>query len=464
MEPMTLRELLTATGGTILGEVQDETLCITSVETDSRALCEGGLFIPLIGERFDAHDFMDTALSGGAAGALTMRPPARFLPGKFYIQVADTQAALGDLAQYYRRKFPIPIVAITGSVGKTTTKEMVASVLGEKYRVLKTEGNFNNEIGLPLTLFRLDKSHEICVLEMGMNHFGEIEYLSRLAEPDAAIITNIGAAHIENLGSYENILKAKCEIFSHMKAGSPAILNGDDAMLKSLEDTLTQHSIRFYGTEHRCPYRAIDVVSLGEKGVRCTIETPKETFSVTIPALGTHMAYAALAATVVGEQYGMTGEEIAAGIKRFVPTKMRMNVISLDDITILDDAYNANPQSMRAALEVLAQSDSPYRVAILGDMFELGALGATLHHGIGVYAGNLGIDCLLAIGELSKDIYQAAVDSPIPDVFYFETKEEAKTMLPELLKPGATILVKASRGMEFEEVVKELKRVCSAPS
>lgn len=461
MEPMTLEELLHATKGTLLGEYKEQNTQIRSVETDSRALKDGSLFIPLIGERFDAHDFLDMALSGGAAGCLTMRVPERVQPGKFYIQVEDTQKALGDLASYYRKKFPIPYVAITGSVGKTTTKEMVASVLGVKYKVLKTEGNFNNEIGLPLTLFRLDSSHEICVLEMGMNHFGEIEYLSRLVEPDVAIITNIGAAHIENLGSYENILKAKCEIFSHMKEGSLAVLNGDDTLLQSLEGKLPNQRIHYYGTDHRFPYRASDIVSLGEKGVRCMLETPTEAVSVTIPALGNHMVYAALAATVVGDSYGIKADEIVEGIRRFVPTKMRMNVVNLGDVTILDDAYNANPQSMRAALEVLAQSDSPYKVAILGDMFELGALGATLHHGIGEYAGSLGIDALLAVGEISREIYQAAKNSPIPDVFHFDTKEEAKTILPELIKPGATILVKASRGMEFEELVKELKAVCS---
>lgn len=460
MEPMTIRELLSATGGKLAGDLQDKNKTVESVETDSRALHEHSLFVPLIGERFDAHDFLDKALSTGAAGCLCMRLPEHMIPGKFYILVKDTQKALGDLAQYYRRKFDIPYIAVTGSVGKTTTKEMIATVLGEKYKVLKTEGNFNNEIGLPLTLFRLDKSHEICVLEMGMNHFGEIEYLSRLVEPNTAIITNIGAAHIENLGSYENICKAKCEVFLHMKPDGLAVLNGDDALLRGLNGQLAQET-RFYGTDYHLPYHSTDIVSLGEKGVRCTLETPNHCVSVTIPALGNHMVYAALAAAVIGEQYGLTGEEIAEGIRHFVPTKMRMNVLNFGDVTVLDDAYNANPQSMRAALEVLAQSDSSYKVAILGDMLELGALGKTLHHGIGDYAGKLGIDCLLAVGELSRDIYQAAKHSTIPDVFYFETKEEAKTILPELLKPGASVLVKASRGMEFEELIKEIKQVCS---
>lgn len=463
MEPITIQELLNATKGILLGDVQNLEACITSVETDSRSICENGLFIPLVGERFDGHDYLEAALESGAAGCLTTRDPVRLLPGKFYIKVADTQLALGDLAQYYRRQYPIPFIAITGSVGKTTTKEMVAAVLSEKFNVLKTEGNFNNEIGLPLTLLRLNQSHEICVLEMGMNHFGEIDYLSSLVEPSAAVITNIGDAHIENLGSYENIRKAKCEIFSAMKPEALAVLNGDDVMLKSLDGTLEQNTV-YYGTDSELVYKAQDVDVFGEMGVSCTIQTPTERFAVKIPALGKHMVYAALAATVIGEEYGMTAEEIATGIKQFVPTKMRMNVIHQGDVTILDDAYNANPQSMRAALEILAQGDSQYKVAILGDMFELGVLGASLHHGIGEYASQVGIDCLVAIGELSKDIYQAAKNSSIPDVFYFRTKEEAKTILPNVVKSGATILVKASRGMEFEGLVKELKRICPHPS
>ncbi|MBP1758399.1 MAG: UDP-N-acetylmuramoylalanyl-D-glutamyl-2,6-diaminopimelate--D-alanyl-D-alanine ligase [Firmicutes bacterium] len=459
MEPMSVRELLEATEGKLIGPLSAQDAVVTSVDTDSRSVRAGGLFVPLVGEHFDGHDFIEKALLGGAAGCLTVREPERYLPGKLYIQVKDTQWALGNLARYYRKKFPIPYIAITGSVGKTTTKEMVAAVLGEKYKVLKTEGNFNNEIGLPLTLFRLDSSHEICVLEMGMNHFGEIEYLSEIVEPDVAIITNIGDAHIENLGSYENILKAKCEVFEFMDKSSLAVLNGDDLMLQSLKGRLEQETI-YYGTERSLPYQALDVETRGEQGVHGVIRTPKETFPVEIPALGRHMVYPVLAATVVAERYGITGQQIAAGVRRYVPTKMRMNVINLGGLTILDDAYNANPQSMRAALEVLAQSEGSYKVAILGDMFELGVLGPTLHHGIGECAGKLGIDCLVAVGELSRDIYKAAEGSNIPDVFHFPTKEEAKTILPNLIRQGAVILVKASRGMEFEDLVREIRRVC----
>ncbi len=461
MEPMEIRELLEATGGTLLGENCPMEGTISSVETDSRSIRTGGLFVPLVGEHFDGHDFLDKALNSGAVGCLTMVEPKQLLPGKFYIRVEDTQLALGNLAKYYRKKFDIPYIGITGSVGKTTTKEMVAAVLGQKYQVLKTEGNYNNEIGLPLTLFRLKQRHEICVLEMGMSHFGEISYLTKLVEPAVAVITNIGAAHIENLGSYENILRAKCEIFEGMDAQGMAVLNWDDRLLQSLKGNLKQETI-FYGTDERLGYCAYDIENLGTQGVRCTIKTPKQSFSVNIPALGQHMVYAALAATVIGEKYGLTQEQIAKGIASYIPTKMRMNVINVGGVTILDDAYNANPQSMRAALEVLAQSSGSYKVAILGDMFELGALGKDLHHGVGEYAGKLGIDCLVAVGALSKNIYEAAEDSSIPDVFYFETKEEAKTILPDLLKEGAVLLVKASRGMEFEDLVKEIERVAPA--
>ncbi len=459
MEPMNVEELLRCTGGSLLGDLRDPALRVQSVERDSRLIRPGGLFVALIGERFDGHDFLDKALENGAAGCLVMKQPAHFLPGKFYIQVENTQLALGALAKHYRSRFSVPYIAVTGSVGKTTTKEMISSVLKTKYKVLKTEGSYNNEIGLPLTLFRQEREHEICVLEMGMNHFEEIDYLTRIVEPDLAVITNIGDAHIENLGSYENILKAKCEIFRGMTQEGLAILNGDDPLLRNLSGKLLQTAICYGVEDEKLPYHAADVENLAQRGVRCTIQTPKQRIAVEIPAPGRHMIYAALAATVIGEHYGLSGEEIARGIAAFVPTKMRMNVINEGGITILDDAYNANPQSMRAALEVLSQSSGSYKVAILGDMFELGALGKTLHYGVGECAARNGIDCLIAVGELSRSIYEAAKLSAIPKVHHFMTKEEAKTMLPELMKPGAVILVKASRGMEFEDLVRELQRV-----
>ena len=457
MEAMTVRELLEATGGRLLAGSPDQT--ITAVETDSRAVHPGALFVALRGEQTDGHRFLDGALGNGAAGCLVIDPPETCAPGRFYIQVPDTMVAIGQVARAYKARFPIPVVAITGSVGKTTTKDMVASVLGKKFRVLKTEGNFNNELGLPLTLFRLTRQDQICVLEMGMNHFGEIDYLTQLVRPDVAVITNIGDAHIENLGSRANILKAKSEIFNYMESGSLAVLNGDDPLLRTLEGAILPNVV-FCGEDHQPPYEAKAVKQLGSKGLSCTVKTPKTEFTVTVPALGNHMIYPVLMACAIGETFGMTGEEMKAGVEAFVPTKMRMNVVKQGEVTILDDSYNANPQSMRAALEVLSQSDGTYRAAVLGDMFELGVLGPDLHRCVGEFAGAVGnIDTLLAVGELSWHLYDGASRSNLPEVLYAKDKEEAMAMLPSLVRPGAVILVKASRGMHFEEIVRELQRL-----
>lgn len=460
MEPITVREIIEAVGGRLLGEFDGLDMAITHVLTDSRNPDPGALFIPLVGERFDGHAFINDALEGGAAGCFTQRERESYLPGKFYIKVSSTQKALRDLARHYKQKFPIPYVAITGSVGKTTTKDMVAAVLGERFKVLKTEGNFNNEVGLPLTLLRLNSSHEICVLEMGMNHFGEIEYLSAIVEPDLAVITNIGDSHIENLGSRENILKAKCEIFSHMdeKKGY-VILNGDDPLLSGLRPALPFETVCI-GSSEGLEYRATEVVTDGERSVRCHVTTPKSGFDVEIPALGSHMLYPTLTAAAVAERFGMTGEEIARGVLRFAPTKMRMNILKRGDgITILNDAYNANPQSMRAAAEVLSKSGEGYKIAVLGDMFELGPFAPTLHAGVGAYLGKAGIDCLVAVGDLARHIYDAARDALVPEVHCCATKGEAKPILAELVRPNSTILVKASRGMAFEELVDYLKKI-----
>ena len=459
MEPMTLKELLDATGGRQLGTPLAPDTVFTSVETDSRAVRPGALFVALRGERTDGHRYITSALESGAVACLTMEEPETLLPGKAYVLVEDTMTAIGRAAHAYLGRFPIPIIGITGSVGKTTTKDMVASVLSQHYRVLKTEGNFNNELGLPLTLFRLTSQDQICVLEMGMNHFGEIDYLTQIARPDVAVITNIGDAHIENLGSRGGILRAKSEIFRYMQPGSLAVLNGDDPLLRTLEGTIGP-DIVFFGEDHEPPYAATSVHQLGAKGLACTIRTPRDTFDVTVPALGSHMIYPVLTACAIGERFGLTTEELIAGIRAFVPTKMRMNIVHQGALTILDDSYNANPQSMRAALEVLAHSGGTRRVAILGDMFELGALGPELHRSVGEFAGQVGgIDALLAIGDLAWNIYDAASQSDIPDVFYAPNKEEALALLPGLVQPGGVVLVKASRGMAFEELTCALQRL-----
>ena len=258
MEKLTLRQLIDAVGGTLVGDFDNLDAVFTDVCTDSRNITPGSLFLPLQGERFDGHGFINSALESGAVGCITARDRESYLPGKFYVKVRSTQRALRDLARYYKELFPIPYIAVTGSVGKTTTKDMVAAVLGNRYKVLKTEGNFNNDIGLPLTLLRLDRTHEICVLEMGMDHAGEIDYLSEIVEPDIALITNIGDAHIENLGSREAIFQAKCEVFAHLKKDGLAVLCGDDEWLIKLRGQLEQKAL-FVGNNETLDYNAYDL-------------------------------------------------------------------------------------------------------------------------------------------------------------------------------------------------------------
>ena len=383
MEPMTIREIMDAVGGKLLGEFGDINRTVGRVETDSRTIHAGSLFVPLVGERFDGHAYINAALEGGAAGCFTQRERESYLPGKFYIKVDSTQRALRDLAKYYKKKFPIPVVALTGAVGKTTTKDMVAAVLGEKYRVLKTEGNLNNEIGVPMTLLRLSGEHEIAVLELGMNHAGEIDYLSALVEPDVVLMTNIGDSHIEHFGSREKILEAKSEIFHHVKSSAFVVINGDDPLLHTLPGKLPYAFTRV-GAGEGLDYRAERLVSDGKSHMTCEVKTPHNSFPVEIPALGDHMTYPTLMAAAVGEHFGLTQTQIADGVLHFAPTKMRMNLLHRgDDITILNDTYNANPQSMRAAVEVLSSARGAYKVAVLGDMFELGPLAPALHAGVG---------------------------------------------------------------------------------
>ena len=456
MEPMTIREIMEAVGGSLLGEFGDLNRTVSRVETDSRTIHPDSLFIPLVGERFDGHAYINAALEGGAAGCFTQRERDSYLPGKFYIKVKSTHRALRDLAKYYKQKFPIPVVAITGSVGKTTTKDMVAAVLGEKYNVLKTEGNLNNDIGVPMTLLRLKPEHQVAVLELGMNHAGEIDYLSAIVEPDVILMTNIGDSHIEHFGSREKILEAKSEIFHYAKENAVAVINGDDPLLNTLPGSLPCRFIRV-GAGEGLDYRAVDLCSDGKSRLTCQVITPDEEFKAEIPALGDHMIYPTLMATAVGQHFGLTAQEIADGVLHFAPTKMRMNILTRgDDITILNDTYNANPQSMRAAVEVLANAKGEYKVAVLGDMFELGPLAPALHAGIGEYLAKAGIDCLVAVGELSKHIYDAAKEAGVPVCWHCADKEQAKPVLDSVVRPHATILVKASRGMALEELVEYL--------
>ena len=455
MQPMTVTEIAAVVSG-VWWTPCEQVPVISAVSTDSRNITPGCLFLPWVGEQFDGHNFIDAALDAGAAGCLCAKLPQDIRPDKFYIKVADTRLALRDMASAYRDKFDIPFVQITGSVGKTTTKEMIAAVLGAKLNVLKTLENFNNDIGTPLTLFGLSPEHQAAVIETGMNHFGEIEYLGAMVRPDIAVISNIGDAHIEYLGSRGGILKAKCEIFEHLKDDGIAILNGDDALLETV--TLPQRIIRCGQSEH-CQVRISDILDHGVNGITCTVTSEKDVYHLNIPAPGEHMAYAASIAVAVGEVLGLSKEEIIRGVAAYAPIGSRMHILRLSDgRVLLDDCYNANPQSVSAALEVLARTECERRVAVLGDMGELGDLTEQAHFNAGALAAMLGIDFVVAIGSKAVKIADGAAMGGA-EVLHFATREEAMPTLREQLQPHTTMLIKASHAMHFEEIVKELQMI-----
>ena len=448
MTPCTAREICAAVGGTLL---QDSGAPVTGVTTDSRAVQPGQLFIPLVGERFDGHAYISKALDGGAAGCLTAAAPETLLPGKLYIQVADTRLALKALASWYRDKFDLPVVQVTGSAGKTTTKEMIASVLSQRYNTLRTEGNFNNDIGAPLTLLRLMPEHQAAVIETGMNHFGEIRYLGEMVRPDIAVITNVGDAHIENLGNTrQGILRAKCEIFENLTPEGIAVLNGDDELLNTV--TLPRTILRC-GVGDGCGVRVTDIDDRGLEGVACTVTIEGEHYRLTTSAPGRYMIYPMAMAAAIGRRLGLTGEEIAAGVAAYTTVGSRMHLIRLPgERLVIDDCYNANPQSMAEGLRMLAASPAQHRVAVLGDMGELGQLTAQAHRDMGALTRRLGLTAV-AVGEKMH-----ALTETDPQAQWFATVEEAMPAIRQLFTPGTAVLVKASHAMHFERIVKELEK------
>ena len=450
MSPCTVAALCAAVGGKLLSG--DSAAVVTGVTTDSRAASDGQLFIPLTGERFDGHAYIDSALSAGAAGCLTARVPETMQPGKFYIQVADTRLALKALAAWYRSRFTLPVVQITGSAGKTTTKEMVAAVLSRRYDTLKTQANFNNDIGTPLTLLGLAPQHQAAVIETGMNHFGEIRYLGEMVRPDIAVITNVGDAHIENLGNTrQGILQAKCEIFENLAPDGIAVLNGDDPLLDTV--TLPQTILRC-GRGEGCSVRVTDVDDRGIEGIACTVTTAKASYRLMTASPGGFMIYPMAMAAAIGEALGLTGEEIAAGVAAYVPTGSRMHLIRLPEGRLLiDDCYNANPQAMEEALKLLAVTPARRRAAVLGDMGELGELTVSAHRAIGVLTGELHLDSVIAIGEKARDIASAA-----PNARWYASVDDAMPVIRAAFTEGTAVLVKASHAMHFENIVKELEQ------
>jgi UDP-N-acetylmuramoyl-tripeptide--D-alanyl-D-alanine ligase len=459
MKHMTLNRIAACCGGILKGKQSEGETEITAITTDSRTVTDGCLFAAIPGARVDGHSFAEQVMENGAAAVLAERDLG--WTDRPFIQVESTLEALKAIAEFYLVQLNIPVVGVTGSVGKTSTKEMIASVLGQSYRVRKTEGNFNNELGLPLTVFRLTDEDQIAVLEMGISHFGEMHRLAKIARPDTCVITNIGYAHLENLGTRDGILKAKSEIFDFLKADGSIVLNGDDERLRTV--SVKGHSPLFYGMSENLDVYATDVKMLGFDGSVCKIHTPKGEFEASVAIPGRFMVYNALAAAAVGLVYGVPLEKIREGIEACRAISGRFRVLHLDRYTVVDDCYNANPASMKASLEVL-QTGKGRRVAILGDMGELGTEEASLHREVGEAAGRMEIDAIYCAGPLCEHLSNGAkaTDSKGKEIRHFETREALMEALPKLIRTGDTILVKASHFMEFDQVLSLLKEIGGA--
>lgn len=452
MKNMTLANIAACCGGTYFGDETEKDTEVTGIAIDSRKVRKGGLFIPIQGERVDGHRFIPDVMEAGALACLSEEPRTDVKP---YILVDSTKEALKKTAAFYRQALGVKVVGITGSVGKTSTKEMIAAVLKEKFNVHKTAGNFNNEIGLPLTIFDILEEHEVAVLEMGISDFGEMHRLAEIANPDICVITNIGLCHLENLGSRDGVLKAKTEAFDHLRGEGIVILNGDDDKLSAIQEVNGKKTIR-YGLQkgEAC---ASEICSLGMEGIRMKLHLNKEHKTVTIPIPGEHNIYNALAAACVGAVCGMELKDICRGIETAETISGRSNLIHKNGITVIDDCYNANPISMRASIDVLSQA-AGRKIAILGDMGELGEKERELHAGVGSYAAEKQIDRLLAVGELSEETVRAAkaAGGHSIEAFHFDSKEELLKELLPCIKKGDTLLVKASHFMEFPKIVEAL--------
>ena len=408
------------------------------------------MFICIKGERFDAHQFADEALQKGAAAVMICED---IKVNGAYVKVQDTAKALLRLSAYYRQKFDIPVVGLTGSVGKTTTKEFTYLVVNSKYNAIKTLGNLNNEIGLPQMLFQIDNAVEAAVIEMGMNHFGEISRLSSAAKPTIGLITNIGVSHIEYLGSREGILKAKLEILDGLADGAPLILNGDNDLLKTVKSD--EHKIYFYGLDNNADFKAENIKELNGS-TQFTVSYFGKKQDITVPVIGIHNVYNALAAFAVGYFLDIEPEKAAKAIASYVPEGMRQKSVVINGITSIEDCYNASPDSMKAALQTLSATDGKKKIAVFSDMFELGDYAQTAHYNVGKMAAESSCDYLFCFGEESKQIIKGAKENGLSNAYWLESKEALIDKIYEIAENGDVIVFKASRAMHLEEAISEL--------
>lgn len=448
MKNFTLAEIAAACGGKYVGDEAMKNTAITSVERDSRAIKDGSLFLAIKGGRVDGHDFIEKCYASGAVCVICEKAPEN--PSKPYILVDSTLTAVKQIAKAYRDKFDIPVVGVSGSVGKTSTKEMLYAVLSQKYKTHKTQGNLNNELGVPLTILSMPEDTEAAVIEMGISDFGEMTRLSMVAQPTICVLTIIGCCHLENLGDRDGVLKAKTEMFKFARESADYVLNGDDDKLSTVTEVGGKKPI-FFGLDKKNEYYAEDIENNGEGGVSCKLCFGDTKLDVTIPAIGSYMVSNALAAVAVGKLLGLSDGELKNGVEAYKTVGSRANVINTGKIRIIDDCYNANPTSVKASLETLVNFKGR-TVAIIGDMKELGTDELALHFDTGAYAKQIGVDVVLSAGTLAKELAKGA------DGKWFETKEELISALPDIIKDGDTVLVKASHSMQFEKIVEFLSR------
>lgn len=454
MQRITIREILDAAGGTLLSGSEDADISV--ITTDSRKVSDGALFIPLVGDKFDGHEFIKAAFDMGASAVLTHRD-TDLLIDKTIIRVDDTLKALGDIASYYKKKYSVPTVAVTGSVGKTTTKDMLYAALSTKYKTLKTPNNFNNEIGVPITIFMLEHEHECAVIEMGMNHFGEIERLARMGQPDAAVITNIGMSHIENLGSQEGIFKAKMEITKGFTENNTLIVNGDDKFLSKTKG-MGEYKVIYYGIDNpENDVFAKDIINKGLKGIEFTVVADGNEYHVEVTQPGIHNVYNALAAICVGREFGVKTEDSIIGIKNCEYTSGRLEVEEINGMQIINDSYNASPDSIKAALGVLKLATMPRKIAILGDVLEMGDYARDAHYKLGKSVADNNIDMLITAGENAAYIAEGAKDCGMENVAAFPKTLDICNHVKNIVRAGDAVLIKASHGMHFEDVYNSIK-------
>lgn len=456
MAMFTDAEVVLATGARILQQGRRDML-YRNVTTDTRTVGEDDLFAALKGEKFDGHDFIEQAVSDGAAGVI-VEDAARLYPDGDYtiFVVKNTRKAYQDLALFHRRRFSIPVVAVTGSAGKTSTRALIATVLEQKYNVLQTEKNFNNEIGLPRTLLQLTKEHGVCVVELGMRGLGQIKELADIAEPTVGVVTNVGKSHIELLGSQAQIARAKGELVEALGSDGTAVLNQDDKRVAAMAGKCKGKVVGF-GIINDAPVMA-GTIKNSEKGLSFTCRCFDQVIDVHMAVIGTHNVYNALAAVAVGRLLGLSEHQMQKGLAEYKGVPMRQELVNIDNVVFVNDAYNANPASMKEAVDTLVTLTGGRKIAVLGGMLELGDWAEKEHEKIGTYLADKKVDVLIALGDEARFMAKAAKAAGMNEVYTVTTHAEAAAVLRRIMRQGDTVLLKGSRDFAMEKILPYIER------